>query len=209
MTPQQQDRAFDEFYRAGTGARGDTEWSAGLGLGLSIVDRLARLLDIRLDLHSTLGEGTTIGFSLPGSAPAALATPSQSDIVGARLAFGAGRSALIADDDPLALDAMLALVEELGFNAVALETFAEAHEIAETQHFDLVITDYHLGEGDGLSILSAQRSVNSSARGVVVSGDGDQLVADKVRSAGAAFFKKPVSPLSLRAYLSSLFQAAI
>lgn len=209
MTPQQQDRAFDEFYRAGTGARGDSEWSAGLGLGLSIVDRLARLLDVQLDLQSTPGKGTTIGFSLPASEPAAVAPPSQSDMVGTRLAFGAGRSALVVDDDPLALDAILALVEELGFDAIALENFAEARELAEKQHFDLVITDFHLGEGHGLSILSAQRSVNPSARGIVVSGDGDQIVAQKVESAGAAFFKKPVSPLSLRAYLSSLFPAAI
>jgi len=209
MTLQQQERAFDEFYRAGAGARGDAEWSTGLGLGLSIVDRLTRLLDVRLDLRSTPGKGTTIGFSLLASAPAALVPSRQADPVSARLAFGAGRSVLIVDDDPLALDAMLALVEDWGFDATAFEAFAEARMVAEKQKFDLVITDFHLGEGDGLSIIAAQRAGNPVVRAIVVSGDAGQIISDKAGLAGAAFFPKPVSPLSLRAYVASLFPVAI
>ena len=118
---------------------------------------------------------------------------------------------LKAGFDVFLLDWMPPKREEAG---IAIEDYVlrfipEAIAQVQKEIFDLVITDFHLGEGDGLSILSAQRSVNPSARGIVVSGDGDQIVAQKVESAGAAFFKKPVSPLSLRAYLSSLFPAAI
>lgn len=210
MTAQQQAKAFDEFYRAGNSARsGDAEWSAGLGLGLSIVDRLARLLDARLDLWSAPGRGTRIGFSLALSAPATGGDEKPKlDPIGVRLAFGAGRRALIVDDDPLALDAMLALMEDWGFEATALKSYAEANDVAHAETFDLVVSDYHLGEGDGLSIIAAQRAVNPDARAILVSGDGDKEIADSARAAGAPLFAKPVSPLSLRAYLASLFAAA-
>ena len=209
MTAQQQARAFDEFYRAGTGARGDAEWFSGLGLGLSIVDRLARLLDLDLDLQSAPGQGTTIDFSLAFAAPAvARDTRQKSDLIGARLTFGAGKRALIVDDDALALDAMLALMEEWGFETTAVESFAEAQEAARSQSFDLVVSDYHLGEGDGLAIIAAQRARNPGARAVVVSGDGDQAIVDKARAADAPLVAKPVSPLGLRAYIASLFPSA-
>jgi signal transduction histidine kinase len=59
---------FAEFYQVGNPAR---EHSKGLGLGLSIVDRLARALDIRVTLRSRIGEGTTFGLCLAGSPPLA------------------------------------------------------------------------------------------------------------------------------------------
>ncbi|MDP2882020.1 MAG: ATP-binding protein [Azonexus sp.] len=57
---------FAEFYQVGNTAR---EHNKGLGLGLSIVDRLARALDIQVALRSRLGEGTTFSLRVPGSPP--------------------------------------------------------------------------------------------------------------------------------------------
>ena len=69
-------------------------------------------LDLDLDLQSAPGQGTTIDFSLAFAAPAvARDTRQKSDLIGARLTFGAGKRALIVDADALALDAMLALME--------------------------------------------------------------------------------------------------
>lgn len=210
MTPQQQARAFDEFYRAGTGAHGrDAEWSAGLGLGLSIVDRLARLLGIDIDLQSTPGGGTTIGFALTLAAAAVTQHCAlDAGLVSPRTAFGAGRRALVVDDDALALDAMLALMEDWGFETTAAENFAEAERIARGQTFDLVISDYHLGDGDGLAVIAAQRAHNPRGCAILASGDDDPAIAEKARAAAAPLFAKPVSPLSLRAYVASLFPSA-
>ncbi|MCK6411171.1 MAG: ATP-binding protein [Azonexus sp.] len=55
---------FAEFYQVGNSAR---EQNKGLGLGLSIVDRLVRALDIRIELKSRPGEGTRFGLLLPAS----------------------------------------------------------------------------------------------------------------------------------------------
>lgn len=57
---------FAEFYQIGNQAR---EPNKGLGLGLSIVDRLARALNIGISLNSRLGEGTTFALRLRGGRP--------------------------------------------------------------------------------------------------------------------------------------------
>ena len=63
---------FAEFYQVGNTAR---EQNKGLGLGLSIVDRLARALKIEITLRSRLNRGTTFGLTLPYASPVVSNTP--------------------------------------------------------------------------------------------------------------------------------------
>ncbi len=67
-----QRRIFDEYYQAGNPARSPGE---GLGLGLAIVQRIARLLDLPLQLRTRMGRGTTFLITLPLSAPKTRGTP--------------------------------------------------------------------------------------------------------------------------------------
>ncbi|MGE5471880.1 MAG: ATP-binding protein [Bacteroidota bacterium] len=77
---------FAEFYQVGNEAR---EHSKGLGLGLSIVDRLARALDISVSLKSNLGEGTTFAVRVRGGRPVpGLAEPEKPAPAGKLLGIG-------------------------------------------------------------------------------------------------------------------------
>lgn len=62
IAPEHQAAIFAEFYQVGNTAR---EQNKGLGLGLSIVDRLARALKIPVELRSLSGAGTTFAITLP------------------------------------------------------------------------------------------------------------------------------------------------
>ena len=62
IAPEHQAAIFAEFYQVGNTAR---EQNKGLGLGLSIVDRLARALEVPVSLRSRPGAGTTFAVSLP------------------------------------------------------------------------------------------------------------------------------------------------
>lgn len=62
IAAEHQQAIFDEFYQVGNAAR---EHNKGLGLGLSIVDRLARALNVRIGLRSQPGEGTTFSVAVP------------------------------------------------------------------------------------------------------------------------------------------------
>ncbi len=66
IAPEHQEEIFAEFYQIGNSAR---EQGKGLGLGLSIVDRLARALKIEIRLCSAPGRGTTFGIPLTGTTP--------------------------------------------------------------------------------------------------------------------------------------------
>ena len=66
IAPEYQEEIFAEFYQIGNAAR---EQGKGLGLGLSIIDRLARALDIEIRLRSAVGRGTTFGLLLKRTAP--------------------------------------------------------------------------------------------------------------------------------------------
>ncbi|CCG40182.1 sensor histidine kinase [Magnetospirillum molischianum] len=57
-----QGRVFEEFFQVGNPERDRTK---GLGLGLAIVIRLARLLHHRISLRSTLGRGSVFAVSVP------------------------------------------------------------------------------------------------------------------------------------------------
>jgi len=63
IAPEHRAAIFAEFYQIGNPAR---EQNKGLGLGLSIIDRLARVLDIKVTLQSRVGEGTTFALLVPG-----------------------------------------------------------------------------------------------------------------------------------------------
>jgi len=62
IAPEHQAAIFAEFYQVGNPAR---EHHKGLGLGLSIVDRLAKGLGITVTLRSRPGQGTTFALRVP------------------------------------------------------------------------------------------------------------------------------------------------
>lgn len=66
IAAEHQAEVFTEFYQVGNAAR---EQNKGLGLGLSIVDRLARALEIKVSLQSRQGEGTTFRLDVPAGTP--------------------------------------------------------------------------------------------------------------------------------------------
>jgi signal transduction histidine kinase len=72
IAPEHQSTIFSEFYQIDNQAR---EHDKGLGLGLSIVERLTRALNINITLRSIRGKGTT--FCLPVPIGEIMASPSH------------------------------------------------------------------------------------------------------------------------------------
>src|SRR6185437_16648445 len=63
---------YDEFYQVGVASNTSRE---GYGLGLSIVHRLVRLLDLKLEVHSEVGSGSTFTLEMPAGARTAEGGP--------------------------------------------------------------------------------------------------------------------------------------
>jgi len=200
---------FEEFHRL---HRPSERGERGMGLGLAIVRRIARMLDHPLEVRSTFGQGSLFAVRVPlasaetppGPPPAAAprpAVPAQT-LKGVRV--------LMIDNEPDILDGMAALLGGWGCAPRGAPSQEAALDILATQPADarpqVVIADYHLDDGrNGLEAIAAVRAVLGPALPAVVvtANRSPELVRD-VQDAGAHLLNKPVRPGRLRSVLAHL-----
>jgi len=196
--PQDKQRAiFDEFLRLDQGARA----ARGLGLGLSIVQRLGKVLNHRIDVRSRPGRGSVFSVEAPigsrGAAPApeAAAVPSLSRAL-------AGLKVLAIDNEPRVLDGMRLLLERWGCVVSTAPGVQSALQTLSAAP-DVVVADYHLDDGDGLAAIAAIRTkLGFQVPALLATADRSPEVRDAARAMEVEILNKPVKPAPLRALLS-------
>jgi signal transduction histidine kinase len=183
--------------------------SEGLGLGLAIVDRLARLLEHRVELDSVVGKGTVFRVSVPLSSRApALRPPAPAP---AGVGGLAGRMVVIVDDDLNILDAMRVLLESWGCDLLLARSADEALEGLKlrARDPDVILADYTLEAGaTGIEAIEAIRGASGvRAPAVIITGETDPEVLARLRDAGLPHLTKPIPPARLRAALTHVLRA--
>lgn len=195
-------RIFDEFQRL----EQPSPWGEkGLGLGLSICDRIAAILDHRLDLRSRPGHGSRFAIVVPRAA----AAPERRQ--GVRRASGGSDeqlplTVLCLDDDPAILDGMRILLGRWGVDCrTARDVDAAAAELRRGP-VDLILADYHLADGaDGLQALQHLRATcGTLLPAALITADGSSELKQRARTLGYPLLHKPVKPAALRALLTAL-----
>jgi Na+/proline symporter/signal transduction histidine kinase len=190
---------FKEFARLDEGAR----TASGLGLGLSIVDRIARVLSHPVELNSTHGKGTDFRIVMPrdASRQADVATPAApADRSGQNLK---GLKILCIDNEPHILDGMQLLIGGWGCDVQLADSLAAVARLDSRQRApDLIIADYHLGDGTGVAaILAARAHFASYVPGLIVTADRTPEVRAEAERHAIGIQHKPVRPAALRAYI--------
>jgi signal transduction histidine kinase/CheY-like chemotaxis protein len=192
------DRIFDEFFQAGPAIR-----DRGQGLGLSIAQRLARLLESRIEVASTPGRGSWFALAVPFVAWQSTPSRRHDAAPGAEFLL-AGKFVLVVDDDPQVRFGTEALLRQWGCHAASAATLEEVQATLERElRFpDAVVTDYRLGEGrTGLEVIAAVRSYTGEhTAAVIVTGEDGIDTA----SLGHPAIRKPVSANELRKCLVSV-----
>jgi signal transduction histidine kinase/CheY-like chemotaxis protein len=188
------ERVFEEFFQLGNPGRDRRE---GLGLGLAIVRRLARVLGLEVALLSRAGRGSV--FRVEGLVPAG-AAPRAAAQSRAALSRLQGRVVAVIEDDAEVRDAMQRLLSMWGCEArVAADADALLALGGAPAH--AVVADRRLHEGrDGHA--EARRLFRAWGRELpllLVSGDAAAVGA--ARADGVACLAKPVPPSRLRAWL--------
>lgn len=188
IAPEEQERVFDELYQVENQAR-DREH--GLGLGLAIVRRLATILGTEVSLRSTPGKGSVFQLLVPLSAtPFAAPEPE----LATRSHVASGAIALVVDDDALARTALASTLTGWGYEVVVAQSAGEAEDYArDLPRLDLLVSDLWLPGRSGLEFATAHPGPTR----VILSGDTNPQVADRVRAAGIAFVQKPVRAAQL------------
>jgi signal transduction histidine kinase len=201
---------FEEFHRLDQGAR----VARGLGLGLSIVERLGRVLGQPVGVRSRLGKGSVFFVTAPIGTP----TAESVDENGAPL-LTAGREplhglkVLAVDNEPRVLEGMQSLMGRWGCAVATAHGLAEAREkLRLFGRPDVVIADYHLDEGDGVQAIRALREdLGYDVSAILATADRSQQVRDEAARGDIVVLNKPLKPAPLRAQLtrfSAMRQAA-
>jgi PAS domain S-box-containing protein len=196
---------FDEFRRLDR----TSPWGEqGLGLGLSICDRIARLLGLQLGLRSELGRGSVFRVGVPIStaplvpapdtaAPPPIAAPSSLVAV----------TVMCVDNEPEILEGMGSLMARWGVKVLAATDAATARELAARERPAALLADYRLAKGDpdGLELLVELCGRDRTGpAGALVTADHSSGLAERARELGFPVLRKPVKPGALRALLSAL-----
>jgi Na+/proline symporter/CheY-like chemotaxis protein len=191
---------FEEFRRGG-GATGQ-----GLGLGLAIAERMARLLNHALSLRSWPGCGSAFAVTVPLTTAEATATlvPAQALPESDR-----GGVALVVDNEPQALTALRMLLESWGWRVLAARDAAQALSMAAAERPDVAILDYHLDGGHtGLALHAELRAVLGDLRTAILTADRDSALRQRVQAEGIVLLYKPLKPLMLQQLLRQAQTAA-
>ncbi len=195
---------YDEFYQVGVPANSSRE---GYGLGLSIVKRLVRLLNLRLDVTSEVGKGSVFSLSLqPGTSGPAAAPADTSRDVPRELRTDRPR-VLLVEDDRSVRDATRMLLKVEGYDVTAVASLAEAlRNVNEQGTPDLLITDYHLQGGESGTQVIAQVRENSGVlvKAVLITGDTSTAVKELPPDSKLRVISKPVNAEELLNLMSCL-----
>jgi two-component system, sensor histidine kinase len=194
---------YDEFYQVGVPVNSSRN---GYGLGLSIVQRLVRLLALKLEVSSELGKGSVFSLELPtGHMSMGVAgAPAGPHTVAPQVS---APQILLVEDDPAVRNATRLLLKVEGYRVLTASTLAEACGVAgEHPQLDLLITDYHLSHGEtGTQVISSIRQrLGRPLKAVLMTGDTSSAVKELQRDERLRLASKPIKAEELLSLLESL-----
>jgi Na+/proline symporter/signal transduction histidine kinase/ActR/RegA family two-component response regulator len=194
---------FEEFRRLDQ----PSPWGErGLGLGLSICERIAAILHTTLTLRSELSRGSSFGILVPRAADSAQA--SSTDRAARHVEVPRRMRVLCVDDDAATLEGLRELLASWKFDVLVAATPEEAITLAATDDIDVVLADFHLQERPaGLELLErlVRQAPDSQARvGALLTADATEALQCQAAELGFPLLRKPARPAALRALLAAL-----
>ncbi|WP_394001163.1 ATP-binding protein [Luteimonas sp. WGS1318] len=191
LSAEQVSRLFRRFEQA-EGARTNARYG-GSGLGLAISQELSAAMGGRIDVESTLGQGTRFDVTLPLQAVAA--PPERAEQAGeARITAAVGLDILLVEDDQTVADVISGLLQAQGHTVVhAMHGLAALTEVS-ARTFDIALLDLDLPGVDGLALAGMLRALGFYRPLVAVTARADAEAEPAARAAGfEGFLRKPLT----------------
>ena len=190
IAPDQHEAIFEEFTRIGTVEE------EGLGLGLAIAGRVARLLGGTIEVSSAPGRGSRFSLLLPSHAGVA-----EQCVAPVAAAPARAMRVLVVDNEPEIVAASLALLAAMGHKGLGAANAAGA--LAQAGLAEAVLADFHLGEDeDGLRLISALRRRHPGLPAALITAERDSSVAARARRMKVTVLSKPVAAEAIEAFLA-------
>ncbi|MCP1603173.1 PAS domain S-box-containing protein [Pseudomonas citronellolis] len=196
---------FQEF------KRGDTQRShqdRGLGLGLAIVEKIARMLGHRIQVGSVPGKGSRFAIEVPLARGAVRARPEPAQQAEHLVERLHGSRVWVLDNDAAICAGMRTLLEAWGCRVVTALSEEDLARQVDNFHAeaDLLIADYHLDDGcngvDAVASINARRGAPLPA--LMITANYSNELKQQVRELGHTLMHKPVRPMKLKTALCHL-----
>ena len=195
---------FKEFARLDEGAR----TAGGLGLGLSIVDRISRVLNHPVQLASTPGHGTAFRVEIPMDVAASQAVRDADQPERRKRSQPLnGLRVLCIDNEPRILEGMALLITGWGCTVGQADSIAALDDIVARREPppEIIIADYHLDDGDGIeAILKLRAKYQADIPALIITADRTPEVRAEAERHDIGVQHKPVRPAAMRAYLTQV-----
>ncbi|SHG96903.1 PAS domain-containing hybrid sensor histidine kinase/response regulator [Ferrimonas marina] len=179
----------------------------GLGLGLAIVDRIAKVLGHPLAVRSNLGQGSMFSVTVP----LARREVQAENLLLSRSQPLKDVRVLCIDNEESILAGLESLLSRWQCKVVVAKSFDEARIQLGLNGFapDIMLADYHLDEGKtGLEAMDKLRGLyGQDLPGILITADTRQELMEEVAEKGYGFMAKMVRPAALRAMISASLKA--
>ena len=189
---EQREMIFTDYYQLNNPARNRQK---GLGLGLAIVDRVARLLGHRVDFRSTVGKGSVFAVEVPFGAaePGPQLGPKMEQtghVEPPKITI------VLIEDDQAVLEGMRLFLEIAGFQVITAKTSRDAIAQFEGEPLGvtLIISDYHLSQGEtGTQAIQQFREASDQPLpAILLTGDTTPELLHETEICGCQLLHKPV-----------------
>ncbi|MGJ8678916.1 PAS domain-containing hybrid sensor histidine kinase/response regulator [Paraglaciecola sp.] len=192
----EQQHIFGDFYRV------DGSKQRGAGLGLGVVSRLSEKLGSPLTMKSELRRGSCFTLTL-AMVPALSPEP---EVLAKTYTGLAGLEVLCVDDKIENLDAMQTLLNKWKLICFQASSADEAQQKFDQNQPDVLLVDYHLGNGiNGLELISQLRTqAGKEIPAALVTASQDEEIKKQCAATTIGYLSKPIKPAKLRALLLSL-----
>lgn len=192
---------FKEFQRLESAAAD----ARGLGLGLSIVERIGRILGHEIGLASKPGEGSMFSVNVPVGVAKEISQ--ESEATPRAVGSLAGLNILCIDNEPAVLAGMETLLSGWGCNVrTAPSAPLAVKEVAGGAMVpDIILADYHLDHGLGPDAVDEVRAeLGVVVPAIVITADHTDEVENDIRERGLGMLKKPLKAARLRALINNV-----
>lgn len=179
----------------------------GVGLGLAIANRLARLLKAPLEVRSTLHRGSMFAIVLPRGV--ATENIAETQPLPLNTDFLLGKKVVLLEDNFDVAQELESLLTSWGMDVTHVLSAQMLEEAcAEEGLFDLIVADYHLGLSDETGLdsirLLRQKQDTHAFKSVLISGDTSNDLAQLTQQENVLLLSKPIRPARFRVLLNQL-----
>ena len=172
-------------------------------MGLSIVERIGKILEHPITITSDAGRGSIFSVTVPRTEPRLAAK--VEGLPAASLGNLSGLRVLCVDNEPAVLAGMEALLMGWGCEVHKAPSTLKAVQAVAAMAGppDVMLADYHLDTGTGVdAVLAVREAIGREIPAVIITADHSPEVQRDVRSRGLSMLRKPLKAAALRAIMA-------